>query len=90
VVHWLALGGPPADHTFYQGIVQLPAGHCVELDRTGWRMARYWRPEYERPERIDRREAAERVHDRLAQAVLRRCGEGDVTGVMLSGGIDSG
>jgi asparagine synthase (glutamine-hydrolysing) len=89
MVHWLALGGPPADHTFYQGIEQLPAGHCVELDGSGWRMARYWRPEYERPERIDRKEAAERVHDGLVRAVLRRCGEGDVAGVMLSGGIDS-
>jgi asparagine synthase (glutamine-hydrolysing) len=89
IVHWLALGGPPAGHSFYQDVMQLPAGHCVELDRAGWRVVRYWRPEYRPGGKVDPTEASQLVRRGLERAVRRRSGEGDVTGVMLSGGIDS-
>ncbi len=90
VVHWLALGGPPGDRTFYEGVTQLPAGHCIELDSAGWRTVRYWSPVYRRPEAVSREEAAARVRSALERSVLR-CSSGpdEVTGVMLSGGIDS-
>jgi asparagine synthase (glutamine-hydrolysing) len=89
VVHWLSLGGPPPGRTFYEGVEQLAAGHYVELDGAGWRIARYWQPRYRAPERVDREEAAALVRAGLERAVLRRSVGGERTGVMLSGGIDS-
>lgn len=89
MVHWLSMGGPPGDRTFYEGVRQLPAGHCVELDARGWRVVRYWRPAYRRPERVSFQDAAERVRAALERAVERRSPAGEVTGLMLSGGIDS-
>jgi asparagine synthase (glutamine-hydrolysing) len=88
MVHWLALGGPPQPRTFYAGVTQLAGGRCVELDREGWRVVRYWRPRYRPPHRVGAEEAAGRLREALTRAVLR-CGEGERTGVMLSGGIDS-
>jgi asparagine synthase (glutamine-hydrolysing) len=89
MVHWLALGGPPSGHTFYEGVVQLPAGHCVELTPAGWRIERHWRPQYRDPYKVGFTQAAEMVRKELERAVRRRSGDGETTGVMLSGGIDS-
>jgi asparagine synthase (glutamine-hydrolysing) len=88
MVHWLALGGPPHPHSFYEGITQLPGGHYVEFDSDGWRIARYWRPAYRQPEPVEAEQAAAEVRQALERAT-RRCGAGESTGVMLSGGIDS-
>jgi asparagine synthase (glutamine-hydrolysing) len=88
MVHWLALGGPPSGHTFYEGVIQLPAGHCVELTPAGWRIERYWRPRYRDPHKVGFAQAAELVRTELERAVRRRSGDGR-TGLMLSGGIDS-
>lgn len=89
VAHWLAMGGPPPGHTFYEGVTQLQGGHFVQLDRSsGWRVERYWQPSYRTPAKIESADAAERVRAQLADAVRRRS-LGHTTGVLLSGGIDS-
>jgi asparagine synthase (glutamine-hydrolysing) len=88
MVHWLALGGPPAGRTFYESIARVPGGHAVELARDGWRIAPYWHPRYRTPAPIEPAEAAAAVRTALERALLR-CSEGETTGVMLSGGIDS-
>lgn len=89
MVHWLSLGGPPLGRTFFEGIAQLQGGHFVELDHSDWRVMRYWNLEYRPPQRVGRDDAAALMHDALMRAVRRCSGEGEMTGVLLSGGIDS-
>jgi asparagine synthase (glutamine-hydrolysing) len=77
-------------NTFYQGIVRLPAGHCLTASSRGVRTWRYWDPAG-RPElkvkNLD--ECAEGLLEQLRVAVKCRLRSCAPVGSMLSGGLDS-
>lgn len=89
VAHWLALSGPPGDRTLYDGVRRLQPGHYVRLGEGRWAVRRYWSPRYAPVSQRRRNDVVEELREGLADAVRRRLGEGETTGVLLSGGLDS-
>jgi asparagine synthase (glutamine-hydrolysing) len=75
--------------TFYEGVERLRLGSCIVLEGESARHVEHWRPTYEGTLRIPRQELEERLRERLCVAVDRAVGGADVSGVLLSGGLDS-
>jgi asparagine synthase (glutamine-hydrolysing) len=89
MAHWLAISGPPGDRTLYEGVRRLEAGHFARLSDGAFEPRRYWFPERVRPRAVGPDEAAAKLRSAIARAVARRCPPGELSGVMLSGGLDS-
>ena len=98
--HYLSFMTTPAPLTMFRGIFKLPAGHCIELDRSGaFKATRYWDAVpgqgISETETKGLSEAAVEdfyvrgIRDRLRHAVERRMMSDVPFGVFLSGGIDS-
>jgi asparagine synthase (glutamine-hydrolysing) len=91
---YFAHGFFPGDHTLYDGVSQLPAGHwmTVALDGLDVVRRRYWGFDIEPDEDLAQRgeEAlAEELRHLFAQAVQRRLISDVPLGILLSGGVDS-
>ena len=89
-------GYVPGPSTLYKDIVQVEPGALLTVGaRDGPvnpKPRRYWRIEYPRADatkRVDRRDAAAGVRERLTRAVERRLVSDVPLGAFLSGGIDS-
>ncbi|HYE86608.1 MAG TPA: asparagine synthase (glutamine-hydrolyzing) [Vicinamibacterales bacterium] len=79
------------DHTLFDGIRLLPAGHFMTLDEGGSPCTKqYWDFDFTRPETMSRDEAAEELHRLFVQAVTRQLVSDVPVGSYLSGGVDSG
>ncbi|BBY51339.1 asparagine synthase (glutamine-hydrolyzing) [Mycolicibacterium arabiense] len=82
-----------APRTVFSGVEQLPPGHHAVLDRTGFRVAPYWRASF--PPRgsepcQDTEENAAQLRERVIEATRLRFLRSDVpVGAYLSGGLDS-
>lgn len=87
IAELLAGGYADGTITLHRGIRRLPPGHSLTIGATGARIARYWRPE--EVSVAECADAGEGFRALFADAVARRCGNGDGVGVMLSGGLDS-
>lgn len=90
VAHWLGISVAPGEQTLLQGIRRIPAAHALSFgagDRP--RVRRYWavRPEPLMPG--DDADHARALRQTLVAAVARRSRDGDSTGLLLSGGLDS-
>ncbi|MFQ5655652.1 MAG: asparagine synthase (glutamine-hydrolyzing), partial [Planctomycetota bacterium] len=82
----------PAPRTLFRGICKLPAGHWLRIDDEGRIEERCWWDPLERAEPlagVGEEEVAERVLERLREAVALRKVSDVPVGVFLSGGIDS-
>ena len=90
VAHWLGISGPPADRTLYEGVRRLEPGHLARLDGATSEPRRFWFPEHVDPVSLGADEAAAELRAAILRAVGRRCRPGERSGVMLSGGLDSG
>ncbi|MEP7027373.1 MAG: asparagine synthase (glutamine-hydrolyzing) [Candidatus Eisenbacteria bacterium] len=86
------------DHTaetFFEGVLQLPAGHCLTAEqgapgRPGTvRTRRWWNLDPARRERLAPAEAAERFRELFEDAVRLRLRADVPVGTCLSGGLDS-
>jgi asparagine synthase (glutamine-hydrolysing) len=88
LVHWLSNSSPAPEVTFYDGVLRLPAGECVELTG-GWATRSYWSPHYEPPRQKTRDEAAAELWETLLHAVSLRTGDDSAIGIIMSGGVDS-
>jgi asparagine synthase (glutamine-hydrolysing) len=76
--------------TFYQDIVRLPAGHAMEVSKSGVKTWRYWDPGNFEPLKFSSLdECAEAFLDQLRIAVKCRLRSNGPVGAMLSGGLDS-
>jgi asparagine synthase (glutamine-hydrolysing) len=76
--------------TLYEGISKLPAGHTLEADRHGLRVAAYFRPHDAASVRYARRgEYAERLAELMHDAVRCRLRSAHPIATHLSGGLDS-
>ena len=85
---WLGGQGCPEGRTLYAGVSRLGPGESFaysagELDRRV-----HWRPIYQTPQRANRRELAEELRRQLRASTWQYVSAG-ITGVVLSGGIDS-
>jgi asparagine synthase (glutamine-hydrolysing) len=89
VAHWLLPSVIPEERTLFAGIEEVPPASCLTLARDGARAHRYWVPRFEQQRGLSFAEASGQARELLIQAVERRAGETDASGVLLSGGIDS-
>ena len=74
----------------FSGVRRLRIGQAVALSEDEWRTFTYWAPRYQPPLQIDRDEAAGLVRHAVRHAVRERLAPADQTGILLSGGFDSG
>ncbi|MGH7726740.1 MAG: asparagine synthase (glutamine-hydrolyzing), partial [Candidatus Eiseniibacteriota bacterium] len=82
------------DHTpetFFEGVYQLPAGHCLSIapGDSGPRVRRWWNLEPGAPRVLDARAAAEEFRALFTDAVRIRLRSDVPVGTCLSGGLDS-
>lgn len=89
VAHWLATSSRPGSATLYEGVRRLNPGAVLLLDRAGARERRYWTPRYEPPLAGSSEQLAGVVAQSLGEAVRRRIAPDGLTGVLMSGGLDS-
>jgi asparagine synthase (glutamine-hydrolysing) len=89
IAHWLAASARPGTGTLYEGIERLMPGTALLFGRDGIRRWRYWAPRFEEPLELPRGELAERIRTGIGEAVRRRLDPTGVTGVLMSGGLDS-
>ncbi len=90
LVRWVAGGYGAPGATLFEGVRRLEGGHLLRLDgRRRARPARYWAPRYEEPAPVGRAEAAEELLSTLSGSVRACVLDAGVTGVQLSGGLDS-
>jgi asparagine synthase (glutamine-hydrolysing) len=91
VAAYLAGNFGSLEWSYYRGIAQVAPSHAVAIGESGVRRWRFWdidperRISYPRPE-----EYAEHLRELFIDAVRARTAGGRTTGVLLSGGIDSG
>ncbi|GIX21523.1 MAG: asparagine synthetase B [Gammaproteobacteria bacterium] len=79
----------PGPTTVYRDVARLEPGGCLQLDRHGWRVARYWRPRFAPPRRADRGALAAMLREHLAEATRGALTGAQRPGGFLSGGTDS-
>ena len=89
LVRWIAGGDSAPDATLFRGVRRLEGGHLVRLENGRARRSRYWAPRHVPPAPIGRAEAAVELRAALSRSVQACVGDGGVTGVQLSGGLDS-
>jgi asparagine synthase (glutamine-hydrolysing) len=89
VAHWLTIGHRPGSATLYTGVRRLNPGAMLLLDRGGAREEPYWAPRFSEPLGKSEPQLAARVRVALDQAVGRRIATDGLTGVVMSGGLDS-
>ncbi len=89
VAHWIAVSNRPGMSTLYSGIRRLSPGGVMLLGRHGFREERYWTPRFEEPLDLPQAQVAELMRGGLERAVRRRIDPDGLTGVMMSGGLDS-
>ncbi|MCI0487864.1 MAG: asparagine synthase (glutamine-hydrolyzing) [Blastocatellia bacterium] len=90
---YLSWGYIPAPLTAFEGIFKLPPAHYLTIELTPMgpvtRVERYWSLDYTPKLRITEDEAAERLREKLTEAVRLRLISDVPLGAFLSGGIDS-
>jgi asparagine synthase (glutamine-hydrolysing) len=87
VAHWIAVSNRPGTGTLYEGVRRLGPGELLELGPAGSRIHRYWAPRFREP--LPAEGLAGRVREGMERAVERRLGGEGMTGVLMSGGLDS-
>ncbi len=89
LAHWLTMGSRPGPATLYMGIRRLNPGAMLLLDRKGVREERYWTPRFAEPLDATEPDLAQQVRTALDRAVARRISPNGLSGVLMSGGLDS-
>jgi asparagine synthase (glutamine-hydrolysing) len=89
VAHWIAVSGRPGPGTLYAGIRRLEPGGVILLSRSTTSEQRYWTPRFAEPLDMSAPELGARFQESIGSAVQRRLSSNGITGVMMSGGLDS-
>jgi asparagine synthase (glutamine-hydrolysing) len=89
VAHWIADSRRPGSGTLYAGIRRLDPGGAVVLGRSDACERRYWTPQFVEPLNLTGSELSSRFRESIGAAVQRRLCPDGITGVMMSGGLDS-
>lgn len=80
-----------APQTTFEGLFELPPGHCLHLSGREMRINRYWQLRYTEPDtKKDEQQYADELLELLVDATRLRFTSADVpVGAYLSGGLDS-
>lgn len=89
VAHWISVSTRPGLDTLYAGVRRLGPGEMLRFDRDGVSAERYWAPRFRGAPPVGAAELAADVRAELERAVGRRHNGGGMTGVLMSGGLDS-
>jgi asparagine synthase (glutamine-hydrolysing) len=89
VAHWLAMSNRPGSATLFAGVRRLNPGAILLLNRRGTREEHYWTPRFTEPLHDSEPELAHQMRAALDVAVERRIAKDGLTGVLMSGGLDS-
>ncbi len=89
VAHWITMSNRPGSATLYEGVRRLDPGTALALDRGGTRELCYWAPRFREPLAESEPQLSERVRASLRHAVARKLSRDGLTGVLMSGGLDS-
>ena len=90
IQQFLALGYVPAPASAFRGFRKLSPAHYLLVEADGRQsLTRYWDPGHVRMESLGHEEAADRLLERLEEAVRLRLIADVPVGAFLSGGIDS-
>ena len=90
VSRWLVSGTLERSQTLFERVQRLPAGHALVFGGSSpWRIVEYWSPTPHEVFRHSKDELRERTREAIVQAVRSRVRPGS-TGILLSGGLDSG
>jgi asparagine synthase (glutamine-hydrolysing) len=89
VPRWITDRALPDGLTLYTGVRRLQMGWSLRIDQRRRKLWRTWKPRYQHPLGVDAPEAGAMIRSAVERAVERRLG-GGVTGILLSGGFDSG
>ena len=90
VAHWLARTGLHDGRTLHQGIRRLEPGTMLALVDDAATVRRFWAPRYVTPRTASREDAVAALGAGMQAAVERALGRPQPTGILLSGGFDSG
>jgi asparagine synthase (glutamine-hydrolysing) len=90
VSRWITDRALPDGLTLYDGVRRLGIGEMLVIDSRTARRTRIWRPTYSAPATLSREDAAALLRDGIERAILRRAPLDASTGMLLSGGFDSG
>jgi asparagine synthase (glutamine-hydrolysing) len=80
----------PDPGTLFEGMHQLPAGHCARFSRGELSIREYWDPSFEIDHGTSEAAWAERVRTTAQEAIRRQMVSDVPLGSFLSGGLDSG
>jgi asparagine synthase (glutamine-hydrolysing) len=89
VAHWIAVSNRPGPHTLFEGIRRLDPATVLTMDGQGAHERVYWAPRFVEPAPAPPAELASRTRQALELAVARRLAPESLTGVLMSGGLDS-
>lgn len=89
VAHWITMSNRPGSATLYEGVRRLNPGAALLLDRRGTREVGYWSPRFAEPLSDSEPGLAQRVRASLESAVALRISPDGLSGVLMSGGLDS-
>ncbi len=89
VAHWITMSNRPGSTTLYAGVHRLNPGAMLLLDHGGAREVTYWTPRFVEPLSDPKPQLARRVRTSLERSVALRISDEGLTGVLMSGGLDS-
>jgi asparagine synthase (glutamine-hydrolysing) len=88
VAHWITMSNRPGTATLYEGVRRLNPGSALLISDSGAREVAYWEPRYVEP--LDEGpDLVQRLRMELDRAVARKMPADGLTGVLMSGGLDS-
>ncbi len=79
----------PAPWSIYKSIRKLPPGHHAVLDRSGFKVRKYWDVDYRSKIDVTEDDALDGLEEKITEAVRLRMISDVPLGALLSGGIDS-
>lgn len=89
LLQWIDTSLLPPEHTLYESVQRLPAGHRLVLNGTHVSVERWWNLRYQGTEAGTEVVLAERLREAALAAVGRAAAGAERPAVKLSGGLDS-
>jgi asparagine synthase (glutamine-hydrolysing) len=89
LVHWITMGHRPGPETLYAGVRRLGPGSMLRLQLGGITEEAYWAPHFVEPLTESTDQLVARTRAAMDLAVRRKIAREGITGVLMSGGLDS-